>query len=124
MQWTVNLKSASSIELIRVYVQLQLKKKTQIVFWGDGEPLVTKAGEEIYGNRLRTDLSDSKFTLKITNAQYNDSGNYSMSVITVQPLRIAHGTVPVFVYGMCFCYFKVSMFLESCLIANLSDKYK
>lgn len=104
MQWTINLKSASSIGFIGVYVQLQSKKETQIVSLGNGEPLVTMVGEEIYGNRLKTDLSDSKFALKITNAQYNDSGNYSMSVITVQPLRIAHGTVPVFVYGMCFCY--------------------
>ena len=118
MQWTVNLKSASSIELIRVYVQLQLKKKTQIVFWGDGEPLVTKAGEEIYGNRLRTDLSDSKFTLKITNAQYNDSGNYYMSVVSMYPLEITRSTVPVFVYGMLFCYFKVLMFSEGCQKAN------
>ena len=124
MQWNINLKCGSSIEFIKAYVQLQLKKKTQIVTWDAGKPVVSNNGEVIYGNRLITDLSDSNFALKITNAQYNDSGNYSMSVITVQPLRIAHGTVPVFVYGMCFCYFKVSMFLESCPIANLSDKYK
>ena len=75
MQWTINLKSASSIEFIGVYVQLQFKKETQIVFWDNGEPLVTMVGEEIYGNRLKTHLSDSKFALKITNALYNDSGN-------------------------------------------------
>ena len=110
MQWSINLKSASSIKLIRAYVQLQLKKKTPIVFWVNGKLLVSDDGELIYGNRLKTDLCDSKFTLKINNAQYNDSGNYSISVISAHPFRIARDTVPVFVYGMFFCYFKVLMF--------------
>ena len=124
MQWSVHLKCGSSIEFIKAYVQPQLKKKTQIVTWDAGKPVVSNDGEVNYGNRLTTDLSDSKFVLKITNAQYNDSGNYFMSLITMQPLGIAHRTVPVFVYGMFFCYFKVLMFSESCLKANPSDKYK
>ena len=124
MQWTINLKSASSIGFIGVYVQLQSKKETQIVSLGNGEPLVTMVGEEIYGNRLKTDLSDSKFALKITNAQYNDSGNYSMSVVSMYPLEITRSTVPVFVYGMLFCYFKVLMFSEGCQKANPLNKNK
>ena len=124
MQWTINLKSASSIEFIGVYVQLQFKKETQIVFWDNGEPLVTMVGEEIYGNRLKTHLSDSKFALKITNALYNDSGNYSMSVLSMNPIEITHSTVPAFVYGMLFCYFKVLMFSKGCQKVNPLNKNK
>ena len=124
MQWNINLKCGSSIEFIKAYVQLQLKKKTQIVTWDAGKPVVSNNGEVIYGNRLITDLSDSNFALKITNAQYNDSGNYSMSVVSMYPIEITSSTVPVFVYGMLFCYFKVLMFSEGCQKANPLNKNK
>lgn len=78
----------------------------QIVKWDVKDPVITKDGEIHYNNRLTTILTDSKFTLKITNAQYNDTGNYSMRVITENPFRKADDTATVHVYGMYSCYFK------------------
>ena len=115
MQWSINLTERSNIEFIKAYAQLQSNKKTQIVSWDVGKPVVSSDGEKNYGNRPITYLNNSKFTLTITNVQYNDSRNYSMSVISKPPLTEAADTVTVYVYGMFFCYFKRLIFSESCL---------
>ena len=73
--------------------------------------MVTEYGKKIYGNRLLADLIDNKFTLKLTNSQYNDSGSYSINVISRTPLVEADDAVTVLVYGRVFCYFKGLSFL-------------
>ena len=122
MQWSINLTERSTIASIKAYAQLQLKNRIQIVNWGGGKPLVFTDGEKTYGDRLITDLTNNKFTVKVTNAQYNDSGNYSMSVISLSPLSKADDAVTVLVYGMFFffCYFKRLIFSGSFLKANPS----
>ena len=106
MQWSINLTDGSSIKRIEAYVQLQSSKKTEILNWVLGKQVVSKDGENIYGNRLLADLTDSKFTLKITNVQYNDIGNYSMKFVSNSPISEAEDAVTVYVYGIFFCYFK------------------
>lgn len=80
MQWRINKTVGSNINYIRAYAQLQSLKKTQIVYWVDGEPYLSKNGEKIYGFRLETDFANDKFTIKISNTKYNDSGNYFVEV--------------------------------------------
>lgn len=108
MKWSINLTDKSIITLIQASVQLQSSKKAELVLenTSTGKQVVTEYGKKIYGNRLLADLIDNKFTLKITNAQYNDSGSYSINVISRTPLVEADDAVTVLVYGRVFCYFK------------------
>ena len=110
MQWIINLTGRSSIDSVQIYAQLRLNEKTRILSWVDGKHVLSTHGEKIYGNRLITDLTDSKFALKITNVQYNDTGNYSMRVVSSPPLLEAEDTASVYVYGKRFCCFKGSIF--------------
>ena len=104
MQWKINKTSGSTIKYIWAFVQSQSIKKTQIVTWVDGEPsYVFKNIKKIYGDRLRKDFADNKFTLKIRNAKYNDSGNYSMEVQS-DPFEMKIDVATVHVHGMFFSY--------------------
>ena len=76
-------------------------KKTKVVTWGNEEPVVLRYGENIYGDRLRTDFADDIFTLIIFNATYNDSGNYSVEV-GVKPGEDVVDVATVNVHGILF----------------------
>lgn len=80
MQWRINKTVGSNINYIWAYAQSQSFKETEIVSWGEGKPYVSKSGEKVYGFRLEIDFADDKFTIKIINTKYNDSGNYSVEV--------------------------------------------
>ena len=80
MQWRINKTIGSNINYIWAFAQSQSFKKTQIVTWGGNRPVVFEDGRKIYGDRLETDFADNKFTIKISNTKYNDSGNYSVEV--------------------------------------------
>ena len=64
-----------------------------------------RGAEKIYDNRLKTDLAGNKFSLKIINAKYIDSGNYSVEVL-LKPFEEAVQVATVNVYGMFFGYFQ------------------
>ena len=98
----INPPIGSSIRLIEAYVQFQSKKKTQIITFRGRKPMVSRNGNRYYENRLIPYLSNSKFTLAITDAKYNDSGNYSLYVISEQPLKEADGSVTVDI-TVCLC---------------------
>ena len=117
MQWNINLPTGSSIRLIEAYVQFQSKRKTQIITFGIRKPLVSRNGKKHYKNRLIPDLSNSKFTLTITDAKLNDSGNYSLYVISEQPLEEADASVTVYIHGMFFCV----LYLVITIIGNSSE---
>ena len=55
------------------------------------------------GDRLRTDFSGNKFTLLISNAKYNDSGNYFVDVLSI-PIEEASEVATLIVHGMFFGY--------------------
>ena len=105
MQWRINKTVGSNINYIRAYAQLQSLKKTQIVYWVDGEPYLSKNGEKIYGDRLETDFADNKFTIKISNTKYNDSGNYSVEV-QLDPYEEEDNVAIVNVHGMFSSHFQ------------------
>ena len=81
IQWRINKTNGSNIEYIRANAQSQSFKKTRIVTWGEERPDVSESVKKIYGVRLETYFADNKFTIKISNTKYNDSGNYSVVVL-------------------------------------------
>lgn len=103
MQWSIN-KTAEFEISINAYFQSQTIKKTKIVYWGNKEPRVLTDGEKNYSGRLETHWVDSKFTLKISNAKYSDSGNYSVRVLLSKERlsRLVFGFATVNVHGMFF----------------------
>lgn len=100
MQWNISLPSGSSIKFIESYHQDQSNKKTLIVSSEGGKPKVSEIGERHFGKRLVTDLVDSKFFLKIANAEYKDHGNYSVNVVWGETLAQTKVAVFVYIYGM------------------------
>ena len=105
MQWSIiNLPAASSIRNIEAYVQSRSINRTQIVNSGGGMPDVYKDGIKVYGNRLKVDLDNNNFSLKIFNAKYDDSGNYSAVVVLQNPLKEAFNVATANVQGMFFSY--------------------
>ena len=105
MQWRINKTIGSNINYIWAYAQSQSFKKTQIVGWANGEPDLSKDGEKIYGVRLETDFADNKFTIKISNTKYNDSGNYSVEV-QLNPFEKKDNVAAINVHGMFSSYFQ------------------
>ena len=105
LKWSINKTTGSNIRDINAYVQSQSIKKRKIVTWANNEPLVLRDAEKIYDYRLKTDFAGNKFSLKIINAKYVDSGNYSAGVLLEsleKPVQVA----TVNVYGMFFSYFQ------------------
>ena len=82
----------------------------QIVSWDDGKPVVSRGGKSYFENRLTPDLdqTNNRFTLVVTKANYNDSGNYSVNpfvkVAMIEGLREESATVTVNVHGMFLSY--------------------
>ena len=102
MQWKINKTIDSKIHDVLAYVQSQSIKKTQISKWIRNRPDVFEDGRKIYGHRLETDFADNKFTLKISNARYNDSGNYIVQTIQLDPVEQEVDVATVNVHGMFF----------------------
>ena len=105
MQWRINKTVRSNIKFIWAYAQSQSFKKTQIVSWGNNRPNVHEDGRKIYGDRLETDFADNKFTIKISNTKYNDSGNYSVEV-QLDPYEEEDNVAIVNVHGMFSSHFQ------------------
>ena len=103
MQWSINETAASNIKFINVYFQSQSIKKTQIVYYTNSKVSVDNEGKKIYGNRLRPDFADSKFTLVIFNAKYSDTGSYSVEFV-LETWERGNEDATVNVYGMFFSY--------------------
>ena len=59
----------------------------------------------MYGSRLKIDFADNKFVFKISNATYNDSGNYSIKV-ELEAYEKAVGVAIAIVQGMFFSYYQ------------------
>ena len=81
----------------------------QIGIWESGLLKVTTKGRRQYNNRLIVGFSDTEnmITLEITNAEYEDRGNYSVDVIFVVQktgLKRVTNAVSVYVYGMLMFY--------------------
>ena len=109
MKWSINLTSQHKLFDIRAYVQDQ-SNKMQIGVWESGLFKVSTNGRRQYNNRLIVGFSDTenKITLEITNAEYEDRGNYSVDVIFVVQktvLKLVTNAVSVYVYGMLMFYF-------------------
>ena len=100
------MKSGFAVDYIRVYLQFQSIKETQIVGWDNSRPVVTSNGTEIYRDRLKPNFDNGKlFTLKIINATYNDAGKYvvkALSFMEENYSRTNHD-VTLNVHGMFFC---------------------
>ena len=105
LKWSINKTTGSNVRDINAYVQSQSIKKRKIVTWGNNEPVVLGGAEKIYDYRLKTDLAGNKFSLKIINAKYVDSGNYSAEVL-LESFEKAVQVATVNVYGMFFSYFQ------------------
>ena len=105
LKWSINKTTGSNIRDINAYVQSQSIKKRKIVTWANNEPLVLRDAEKIYDYRLKTDFVGNKFSLKIINAKYVDSGNYSAEVL-LESFEKAVQVATVNVYGMFFSYFQ------------------
>ena len=105
LKWSINKTTGSNVRDINAYVQSQSIKKRKIVTWGNNEPIVLRDAEKIYDNRLKTDFAGNKFSLKIINAKYVDSGNYSAEVL-LESFEKAVQVATVNVYGMFFSYFQ------------------
>ena len=105
LKWSINKTTGSNIRDINTYVQSQSIKKRKIVTWANNEPLVLRDAEKIYDYRLKTDFVGNKFSLKIINAKYVDSGNYSAEVL-LESFEKAVQVATVNVYGMFFSYFQ------------------
>lgn len=94
-----------SIFSILAFVKNRANKKTQITIWGVQNPLVSVDGKMYYNNRLITDFADNKlFTLKITNTEYRDTGEYSVQAVTGNLTRASH-VVTVDIKGIFFGFF-------------------
>ena len=109
MKWSINLTSQHEIYLVEAFVQDQ-SNKMQIGVWYSGLLKVSMNGRRQYNNRLIVGFSDTenKITLEITNAEYEDRGNYSVDVLfKVQKadLKLVTNAVSVYVYGMLMFYF-------------------
>ena len=80
----------------------------QIVSWDKEKPVVSLDGKSYFENRLTPDLdkTNNRFTLVVTKANYNDSGNYSVKpfVSMGQNIRAESAAVTVNVHGMFLCY--------------------
>lgn len=105
LKWSINKTTGSNIRDINAYVQSQSIKKRKIVTWANNEPLVLRDAEKIYDYRLKTDFVGNKFSLKIINAKYVDTGNYSAEVL-LESFEKAVQVATVNVYGMFFSYFQ------------------
>ena len=103
LKWSINKTTGSNIRDINAYVQSQSIKKRKIVTWANNEPLVLRDAEKIYDYRLKTDFVGNKFSLKIINAKYVDSGNYS---VEVQLKPYEEEVAIVNVHGMFSSYFQ------------------
>ena len=55
----------------------------------------------MYGGRFKIDFADNKFVFKISNAKYNDSGNYLIKAV-LEPYEKAVGSATAIVQGMFF----------------------
>ena len=104
MQWRINKTAGYNINYIWAFAQPQSIKKTQIVGWFSSKPLPDPLN--IYFDRLKAEFADNIFTLKITNAKYNDSGNYSVEVLVKRGEHRVGVTdvATVKVHGMFFSY--------------------
>ena len=105
MQWRINKTVGSKIDYIRAFAESQSFKKTEIVNWAGNRPHVYEDGRKIYGDRLETDFADNKFTIKISNTKYNDSGNYSVEV-QLNPFEKKDNVAALNVHGMFSSYFQ------------------
>ena len=83
-----------------------------IATFGSGVFMVTAKGRSQYNNRIIAGFSDAenKITLEITNAEYEDRGNYSVAVMFEDQnqkdnLKRVTNAVSVYVYGMLMFYF-------------------
>ena len=103
MQWSINHTAGYKIDYIRAFVQSQSIEETLIVYWGD-KPDVYEKGKKIYGERLKTNFADNRFTLMIFNAKYIDSGNYSVHFLLKKSKESAVEAATVNVHGMFFSY--------------------
>ena len=110
MQWKINKTAGYEFDYINAFVQSQSIKKTQIIFWAEERPNVYGHAQKIYGDRLGAYFVDNKFTLKITNVNFNDSGNYSVQVQVKKASENVIDTATVIatvnVHGMFFSYFQ------------------
>lgn len=106
MQWSFIRTVTQNIVTIEAHVQNQSNIETQIVYWAAGALHVFTYGEEIYKGRLTTYFikTDNSVTLKIMNAKYEDSGNYSVKVALHAPNVNAEHSVTLNVNGMFFSY--------------------
>ena len=107
MQWSINiLKENSSIKTLSAYVQPQSKKETVIVYWVNERMQLTDEAEALYGDRLKANFENATLTVDISDAIYNDSGNYRMEVSLNSGSNEGRSdVVTVNVHGMIFSYF-------------------
>ena len=104
MHWSINLTN-ESIDFIRAFVQFQSQENRQIVVWSEDGPEVSRKVEIYYKNRLSTRFASNTFTLVIANANYSDTGSYSVTVRSNSSLKGKTAAVTLKVHGMYFCYF-------------------
>lgn len=105
MQWIITLENGSSIWQIDAYVQSQSNTKVHVLFWKLNINVLDR-GKKKFGNRLTANMTGEKFTLKVTNAEYEDSGKYSIEMLPAKPGRsfgkLETSIVTVNVHGMFF----------------------
>ena len=104
MDWFINRESdQSNIDYIRAYGQFQLKEKEQIGIWTPSEMLITPFAKEHFNDRLKSHYFNNKFTIKISDAKYEDSGTYYVKVL-MRSFKYSNSAVMVNIYGMLFSY--------------------
>lgn len=103
IQWMISLEKESSIRQIEVYFQSLSKNRLKIAFWNSQIDSLEDA-EKQFENRLILIKADHRFILKVTNVQFEDSGNYSIEVIMKNPLEVGKSSITVNIHGMFFSF--------------------
>ena len=103
IQWMISLEKESSIRQIEVYFQSLSKNRLKIAFWNSQIDSLEDA-EKQFENRLILIKADHRFILKVTNVQFEDSGNYSIEVIMKNPLEVGKSSITVNIHSMFFSF--------------------
>lgn len=94
MQWKFN-QTGEQFNFIYAYAQVLLKDKKNIVGWLNPNPIWND-------DRLEADFHNGKYTLKIINGRFQDTGNYSIKAQLTKNKQELHSTVSVRIHGMFF----------------------
>ena len=78
LEWIINEGTQKSIDYIRIYDH----KNELLAMLSETVVLITSLGKDHYNNRLKIQFVGKALILSIFNANYQDSGNYTVEVLS------------------------------------------